>query len=346
MPATSPTLTVWKKLYQAADEFVTAKCWEHIDSDYIFGVRLPGAVTRCCGVLGYYGETYGLVVYRDSASYQRLMQEDPDQRDSFRFVDAVVMYLSAKAELDAEDRRLVEKIGYKPAARGKWPQFRSMRPGYHPWFLEKDEAALITVCLQQATEVALLAAGVPSLLAPDRRGRILVRAAEERKGLLVWDNLREQMAARADEEQPLFSPLPDQLKLRRLANSRPKHGGTWEADFFFSPAPIQDEPDERPYYPFCLMVLDAESELIIGQRLARHGEAPGGLADLCLQAMIDTGTVPARIKVERAEARAALAPLARELGCTLESVGKLKAIQEARRGLEEFLLGKFPGENR
>ena len=341
MPAKAPDLDAWKALFAAADAFTAARCWEYVDSNYVFGVRIGADQTCYCGILGYYGDVCGLAVYRDLQAYLQMRTAREGDSDAKYALEGLVMYLNTKAELYADDLRLIEAVGYT-AKRGKWPQFRSLLPGFAAWYLDCGEIALMTTCLEQALEIARQAAGDRKFLAPDPRGRIPVRAAEKHDGVLRWRDLREPMPTPRTEQDPVPIPPVNQFKLRRLMHTSCRRNGQWEADYFFAPTPIQDRPGTRPYYPYCLLVMDGEDGTIVGQRLAGQADVQAEAADLFLDTTIGLGMVPERVLIRRPEVYAALSPLAAELGhaMELELVKRLKWVAIARRGFEKFMHGK------
>ena len=342
MPAKPPTINDWRTLYAAAAAFINAKCWEHVDSDHIFGVRPAPGETYYCGILGYYHDTYGFAVYQEPPDFLRLRQDNGDDGDVFYELRGIIMYLGPKAGLDAEDRRVTEQIGFTPGMRGKWPLFRSMCPGFHPWYLEWDEARIMTVCLTQAVAVAARSAVKHNLLARDRRERILIRAAAPDEAGSAWNGLRESMPPAVETKDPGPMPVLNQFKLRRVANITRQRWGRWEADYFFAPAPLRDAENVRPYYPYYILIIDGETGIIIGQKIARHAEVHTDLAELMLDVMIQTGSIPRQLLARRMEVSAALAPILQELGIQMEMVKNLEIMDLARRDLQEFMReGRF-----
>lgn len=83
----TPSIEEWKQLYEAADEFKKAKCWEWMHDDEIFGVKDPetGEVGYCC-IMGHLGEHFAIAAYLGSEGLDGLLQllsgavepDDPD----------------------------------------------------------------------------------------------------------------------------------------------------------------------------------------------------------------------------------------------------------------------------
>jgi len=309
--ADTATPVEWEALLRAADRFITDECWMWVDSHYLFGVRPPDGKTYYCGFFGFVDDdTRGFHVYYDPRAYFWFYERRPED-EVFWALDGVVMLLVRKNELDGEDRRLLAEFGFTPKTRGRWPKFRNLRPGFHPWYLERRDVRVLTICLEQGVELARRSERDPELLAPDRRGRILVRMAEERGGVVSWTEKREKVII--PERSKVEPPPLDQVTLRRLAKMRLKKEGIWEFDYFYSPVPVRLKPGERPYYPFFLVVADS-TRGIIGYRMASHEDVYSETVALVMATILEKKTFPERLFVRRKETYEVLSPLAEALG--------------------------------
>lgn len=336
-----PTLKVVKELLSAADRFVEAKCWETMRDIDVFGVDDPvsGEVVLCT-VVGNLGNVFGLTVHRDLEAFYELIGNGargkrPDMSQWFRNFNGLLMFLATKAELDSDDRGMMERAAYKPAVRGKWPQFRSCLPKFVPWMLDSDEAVLMTICLQQTVEMASRVVRQPDLLGGDPFKSILVRVSEDRNGQREWHD--------ALMLPPLFEPAPppeapplDDLRLRRLKSNIPQVGGKWEIDCDLSEMPVQDRRGERPYFPYCVLIVDGGSGVILGNELAGHDFAEG-MVDLILKTVSHVKVCPEEIVVKRDEIQTVLEPLARRLGCRISKAKRLPALDPALEEIQQFL---------
>ncbi|HXV82992.1 MAG TPA: hypothetical protein VEG60_24265, partial [Candidatus Binatia bacterium] len=180
------SLAIWKNLYDAADAFRDIACWEWMSDSELFGVKNPesGEIGYCC-VLGALGEVYGLVVYLGSAGLEqhRKMQSGKLHADSPDFAysqSCLTAWFGDRRDLDKTDLKVVKELGLKFRGSDTWPQFRSMQPGYIPWYLSESEAKFLTLCLEQARQVALDFESDPELLNPPAKNLYLVRIQGEK----------------------------------------------------------------------------------------------------------------------------------------------------------------------
>ncbi len=192
----------WTALFDAAIAFKNLKCWEWMYDRDVFGVQNPetGEIGYCC-VMGQLGEVLALNVYlgpKGFASYRQLQElaQPAASGDAFgphpllKSQLCVMASFEDRAELHAQDLRLIKRVGLKFRGKKAWPLFQSYQPGYLPWFLTRSEAHLLTVALQQAIHVAEKTRVNPHLLnsSDDGEQKILVRRYEDEKWSEVWED--------------------------------------------------------------------------------------------------------------------------------------------------------------
>ena len=136
---------VWQELYGAARDFGDVACWDWMSDSDIFGVLNPesGEIGYCC-VLGELGDVYGLVVYlgTDGLNQYKAIQSGevgPDNDDTVFFQNCLKVSFEDRNELSKDDLKVIRGLRLKFRGRNSWPQFRSFRPGYFPWYLTEAE---------------------------------------------------------------------------------------------------------------------------------------------------------------------------------------------------------------
>src|SRR5258708_20432162 len=55
--------------------------------------------------------------------------------------------------MEPRDKAMLKAIGYSLQRAKMGPMFRSIRKGYHGWFVNEAEARLLTLCLQAVTRI-------------------------------------------------------------------------------------------------------------------------------------------------------------------------------------------------
>jgi hypothetical protein len=337
-----PSTDEWRVLYQAAVAFRDAAPWRWmLDSD-VFGVQDPesGEIGYCC-VMGNLGQHFALGVYQGSVGLEgywnvRLAPPGSQTAEAILAVQTCLMASFEDREvLDRRDLEQIQALGLKFRGRNAWPLLQSYRPGYEPWYLTAPEVRFLTVCLEQALDVAARFRANPDLLPISHpRGRYLVRVPERRGAEWVWkDTVRRPAPAR--RPAPPAPPL-DEERLRRL-RALPAAAGVLQMDYFYSGGTIQNERHERPYFGQVVLSVDAKTGLILATNIAPVDEAPATLGRQLLAITEAMAARPARIEVLREDILTVLKPLTTRLGIRLVRARHLPALAAARRGMEGLL---------
>jgi hypothetical protein len=364
------SLSLWKSLYDAADAFREIACWEWMSDADLFGVQNPsgGEIGYCC-VLGEFGEVFGLVVYLGSAGLEqhrkiqsgKIHARSPDAVYSQNCLTA---WFGSRSDLDKNDLKVVKDLGRKFRGSDAWPQFRSMQPGYIPWFLTEDEAKFLTLCLAQARQIALRFGQDPTCLTAPGKNLYLVQVRKQKtdscsvaqtSGSSVAPG-QQTLFPEVDEnpefewESQWLAPAPlvkttvrpvllDEFRLQRIKKASQGHRGVWEIDAFFTPSPVDN--GDRPFLPFTLLCAERDSGMILGTVLAEVKTWETEFAKAFLESVEQHKIIPHKLSLRKEELRQLFAPLAAQLGIEIESSKKLAAVDRAKRGLLKFMEGRL-----
>ena len=340
MKESQPSISDWKSLYGIAVEFKKIECWDWMRDSDVFGVQNPanGEIGYCC-VMGRLGEHFALAVYLGTEgleTYLKIQNREITGTDiEALFAQKCLMTSFEDREFLAEaDRKIIKKLELKFRGRNQWPLFRSYQPGYHPWYLTKDEAEYLTLALQQTIEVSLRFKEDPDMLVPPKRNRYLVRVP--RKADTGWQWRDEWLRPEPLEESEIAVPPINEVHLQRIKKTIKPRGGTWEADFFFSPAPVK-EGKERPYYPYAALYVDSRSGLILHVDMLRNEEYMTGFSNSLMVLIENAKFKPNEILVKKEEAFELLKLIASRLDIKLKLVKKLKMLELAQASMFQFL---------
>lgn len=329
----------WFALYQAAMQVKAMAPWEWMSEDDLFGVQHPtideiGFVS----VMGSLGEHYAVAVYlgpKGLYGFWGLHENEPKlvAEDLFKIPQLQASF-EDRNELTKQDRDLIKELGLKFRGRQAWPMFRSIRPGYFPWYLESAEAQLLTSALTQVLDVAPRFKENPDLLTPGDDDAYLVRIQQEEADGMVWSDTIMTVALPPPES---ISIAMDLEALEQLKQAAPGHG-RMEIDLFMLPAQI-GEQGTRPYYTYVLLIVDAASGMILGNDLLQPTptlEAMYGLIPMTVvRQLAHIGIVPAEIHV-RSPILAQLLPLLEQnLGFTVGHVPFLPQLEAVKAFLSQ-----------
>lgn len=363
-------LPVWRNLFDAALALREIEPWRWMADAQIFDVQNPDnqEIGYCC-VLGALGEVLGLVVYLGSEGLDqyRKIQSGKIRVGSLAIIhgqSCLTAWFSNRGALDKTDIKIATQVGLKPRGRAAWPQFRSFRPGYHPWFLTEDEAKYLTLCLEQTRDVALRLRTNPERRAAPSKGQYLVRvpvensdssAAEARHAaqpaygeslagqpLLFADVARSRSRQWCDQwlkpaplaELVIRSVPVDEVRLQRVGNASRGHHGIWEIDAAYMTEAMAG--DERPFFPYMLLCADHDSGFILATLLAHPSTWESEFAKTFLSSLEQQKLLPEKLWLRKETLRALFEPLASRLGVGVEMTKQLTSVDHARREFEKF----------
>ncbi|MCD4774892.1 MAG: plasmid pRiA4b ORF-3 family protein [Candidatus Aegiribacteria sp.] len=249
-----PSKTQWKKLYNLANTVAELKPWKILSDYMVFGVRLSDYdINGYVGIAGKHGQSRGVFVYMGEPSMERV-----------RFMGSpeIVMELSMltltfeKPEtLPDKDRKIISSLKLNYHSVEDVPFFRSYSPGLHPWYLNKDDAAILIICLEQAVE----------LLRRGKFEKLLDMRSEEKKCLYripgedgKWTEIVEETPENPEFEKVFFIRKGSLDDLNELPDSNK----SIQARLFPLPEP-NGKKGERPSFAYMLILVDSETEFLL-----------------------------------------------------------------------------------
>jgi hypothetical protein len=334
----SPTLEEWKRLYDLMAQVKDLAPWEWMEEGDIFGVQMPGATEAgFVSVMGMLREHFAVAVYQGAkglAGFWNMHTQGPKLTPEFVLqVPQLQASFEDREMITKEDREVMKKLGLKYRGANAWPQFRSYRPGCFPWYIEKNEAEMLICALEQLLDVAPRFREDPSILTPtDTEHEYLVRVNKNGK----WEDSLQRITFRQEMTLDL---LMDEEALEHLRKMKPGKL-TLEVDLHMMEEPVQEKAQERPYFPFMLMLADHDSGMILGFDLltplpsmeSMWSEVPAIVVEKLAE-----GLPPKEIQVKDDMLYFVLQPVAQELGCAIRKQSRLKMIDRAKRELRNFM---------
>ena len=337
-----PSIHQWRQLYASAEAFGKLEAWEWMWDSDMFGVENPedGEIGYCC-VLGRNKECFSLNIYLGTEGLGTCLEV---QKVGMAAIHQDVVYRQKCLMASFEDRDMVpgpdlkriKNLGMKFRGRHQWPVLRSHRPGYFPWDVTAQEAEFMTICLDQAGQIAKRFKADPEMLFPKKEGHYFVRVPKRNNGKLEW---------RDDWRKPLpFKKIlvvkgsVDKNRINQIMKKASfQKKMIWEIDYFHAPMPVRDG-EERPYFPIAILMVDKESLFVLNCHLTNMKKYHLELAQQLLRAFENSGVVPGKIYVRRQEILPCFAPVADELGVEMIVTDQLDAVDEAREGMKEFFV--------
>ncbi|CAM3231462.1 plasmid pRiA4b ORF-3 family protein [Filibacter tadaridae] len=287
----------WKKLLTAAKSLNAQNPWHLLEDDqvYTIGDSVGEQFLYCC-VLGAAGQEYGLAVYigRDGIDTLKATLDGTLEEDILMKQRSLLLSFADKDELDEDDLAFLKRHGASYSGRKQWIQLRSFQPGYFPWSLDDEEGRILLLAIQQTK--MLLAQVQEGLQIPIYEGgdEMIGRIDDPSSTPSSWETV-------LIKYQPRQKPAPSQLQVSELDLRSLKRKGTLNMDLLFGTfmigRPVQESPDQRPYFPQLAIAMDPKSGEALHQQLMAPVEQEKEIQKAFLQIMQDLGGIPKNVTV-------------------------------------------------
>lgn len=335
----------WNKLYQAVKKFHNAAPWTWMEDEDLFAVENPAnGEPGYCSILGHGREEFGLSIFLGEQGYARYLEiisteAGPEDDDEMMITPALLLLFVSRPDLQKEDLDVIRSLDLKFRGRNAWPLFRSLRPGYAPWFLEKEEAVFFTAALEQALIVAdkVRLDGLDLYEKVDEK-MVFTRYYRDGEWREEWRS--PTVPSRSIFGQPEDVSAVDEAELLLLRNSAGELSGSWEMDMFILPTAI-GEPSQRPYFPLCILAVDRSSGLVINTVAVEPWLTVLQQREQVLQILKKARPLPRNILVKNEKIKAVLEPLTRSSGIELQ-VGPLPLLEEVQDSLRDHFMKHGP----
>lgn len=340
-PPLPPELAdIWPPVLEIATGLRDLRPWEYFAADAVFGVRHPATgEVDWCTVMGQNGEVFGISMYPGDAGYQslhRILHDEVDEFDRQIARHCTTLFFESAADLLPTTKKLMKSLGRSFRGKNAWPELLVHEPGMvpvPPWSPAQ---------LNRIADVLCGLANLAPWVSSDPHG-----------GLCQVDGHAWVTAPPYDREDRRLAELPqvgpraslapapfDRLAAARLRNSQNRRAGRWFVEWFAGLS-IVDGPEVagRPYFATHMLLLDLDSDMMVGVHVGRLDAVAADLQALVLKTAGQFG-LPAGLHVRRPELAEALQPFAAELGVPLACEPKLAHVTKVvRNELLQFLGG-------
>jgi hypothetical protein len=337
-----PTDQEWKRLYELAVQVKELAPWEFMEESEFFGVKNPETEEiGFISVMGLLGEHLSIGVYRGAEGlYGYWNISDPAmglENNPLALFDVPQLQASFEDRelLEKQDRDVIKKLGLKFRGSQNYPQFRSIRAGFMPYFVTQDEARFLIYALEQTLEIAPRIRDDENLLPDPDEDLYLVRVSENG----VWRD--EIINIPPPEEFTVFVDAPKEI-VAELKNFPQKKGLVLEIDFDFAPMPVR-EKNQRPFFPKILMITEARQGMVVAFELIRPEETLTETHETIPYHLVENlrklGVRPEEIRVKNERLFEMLRGFTQQINVKLRLVDELPSIEMA----QESMFGFFGG---
>jgi len=339
----APSFQTMQSLFTRAAAVHAKRPWSEMEEDNLVAVEHPATREACfCSVMGSAGEARVIQVYIGEESYFWFHKVHAGGNvslgDYLANQYSVFVHFVSPGELAPPDRELAKNMKH-PLARGtEVPFFRTIRPGYHPWFVTENEARILAGGLE-----AILVAS--EALSKNPHADLW---SEEDVYPLVqlygepgdhWEyNLKAVAAPIQTPRIPKLADL-DQPRIQSILDRRFPSAGILEVDHFYDSASIGGK-HERKACTRVAMAIDSKTGFAFPPQIGAPEESTGNMLQRVVLAAIEAKrALPVQIHVLDREFKILLDPLAELLGFSVKVRDALPALQFAREAIQGMLGG-------
>ena len=298
------------KLFELAFNYKKTKLWDILWDRDVFAIKLSdgrigyisimGAAGRHCALGLYIGEK-GFQSFRSIVNVDALLLSPLEAHEHLLKQDCLQCAFEGKDEVTEEEREEAKKYarahGIRIAGKNAYPYFAKYLPNCCPWHLESgQEQEDLCEALAAAIEMAgLLKEKKPDELGFQRFNMELEEAPmlELRDGAYVLEKIK------LPEEPPVQWPAAEARNDIAIANlKKAEREGLWECEIVRCLEPLQNEPDEIPFFPVVLLAVESATDYILPVSIVEHYEEdPESLLNVFMDAFLMQEVCPAEIKV-------------------------------------------------
>lgn len=347
------------QLYDAAFQYKKTRLWKKLWDNELFAVKMPDGVICYISIMGAIGEYCAIGVYpgeRGFESFRRAFGALADERTSY-FQDYDNMYsqccyqlvLENKQELDEDEVREVRSYAkahkIRLAGKNAYPHFLKFEPYRIPWRLQgrKDQ-----VYMYEALKAAIRLAEMLTETSPSGLGIREVQKKTEYVPLLEPGDDGYQvtgMTRLPEEREPVYAKPKrmNEIGLRNIKKLRKK--GIWECEIILLPEPVQDDPEEAPFFAHTLMAVSKETEYLLPvEPVVDYEQNPEKMVDLLIGQFYRLGAGPKEFRVRDKRTYALLKGLADKLSAPIRVEEELPELDEAQERMLEYFEDGFGDE--
>ena len=258
-----PSIEQWEALYEVAENLKKLAPWRALYDTDILVLQLPGRKEPIyCSVMGQGGMSFGIGIYPGHESFLRLnriINQDAYSPELLALEqDCLMCNFGSREDIETEDRAVMKQLGLRFRGANQWIYFRSMAPGQFPWYLDANQAELLTAALQNLFMLCVCYME-GKLKADFDAGETLLRWYDPEKEM--WFNgVIPMPAPKLDRSLD----LQDELLLARLKRKK-KTNARLELDSFYLPIPIQEDKLSPPAGIHMALLVDKDSGVVLDQ---------------------------------------------------------------------------------
>ncbi len=338
--------------YDIAFEYKKTKLWKKLWDKDLIAVKLDDGTIGYVTVMGHMGSYCAVAVYPGEAGYRSLRQIvsfDPETSENYFDRQEMILsqycyqlVLESKDDLEMDEieevRAYAKAKGIRLSGKNAYPHYLKYIPKHLPWPIgDAGEEKMICDVVRAMIDLShLLAKKKPAELG-------ILSVEEDTKDIPLMECIEGhyEITGRAPLPKlgPAVYPAPaslNEISLRKL--KKMKNKAIFECEITTFPEPIQEKPNEAPYFPNILMVTESESMFTIPPDPVRDYDVePERVVNHLVDMLIEYEICPAKLYVRNERTYTLLEMMAKKLSCPIEIKQDLPALDDSQDKLLMFM---------
>lgn len=141
------TVQEWTDLYDIAKITKGLKPWEKLSHDWIIALDLPGREEALyCIVTGQKDDNISIAIYPNESSlamYSKYLQREDDKFQAQCEQNYLICYFCDRKDMFPLQLKKLRELEISFRGKNEWIQFVSVKPGYVPYMIDREEVKLI-----------------------------------------------------------------------------------------------------------------------------------------------------------------------------------------------------------
>lgn len=273
------------QLYDAAFRYKKAGVWKKLWDSEIFAISLSSGETGYVSIMGKDGTYCALGLYIGEAGFQgwrAIANAGGHTGSPFRDREMLLQQNCLQMVLENKEFLMPEEVdevrayaranGIRLSGKNAFPQFIKFEPNCHPWKVKTQEDQQ---ALYEALQAAILMADLLHMESPEDIGITPIQPYTREVPLFEIKGDRLVHCGSAPlpgdrEESYEYVSATNEIALASV--KKLKQTGIWESELIRLTEPVQDHPEETPYYPLLLLAVESQSYYMLPIPVVRDSE--------------------------------------------------------------------------
>ncbi|MCL2643763.1 MAG: SEC-C metal-binding domain-containing protein [Candidatus Bathyarchaeota archaeon] len=336
-----PTHDQWGQLYEVAKNIKLLAPWTFLRETDLITIMLPWQKEPVyCSVIGGGGECFGVGIYpgyESINSFYRMLDTPEDKfNDMLGFEQTCLMcYYGDSDELSPKDREVLKALNLRFRGRNEWIYFRSMEPGYFPWYLNFEQADLLIQALQNFFAACTHLKDLEVNFDDDET--LLRYYSPEKK---LWVNTAVKMPPIPEVKHRL---IVDDEKLFTNLKKKECNNAKLEFELMYMPIPVQENEKDRPRLPCFLLLADKIGGGAIDQHMTEDGDVERSILEMLSYYIVQFGR-PLSIHVRNEHVGCYLADFCQKIGVEIVEGKGVPTVDHLLENMLSFMVKELSGQ--